>query len=64
MLWYLPQMDPDKQARWGGLRCPKCRQPVAVVTHQTETALALWCPACGHRWTAHGHKPSDEKLEN
>jgi hypothetical protein len=29
-----------------GLRCPACKQAVAVIESQTPTALKLWCPAC------------------
>jgi len=34
-----------------GLRCPSCRQPVAVIEDKIpHKTLFCWCPACNHRW--------------
>jgi predicted RNA-binding Zn-ribbon protein involved in translation (DUF1610 family) len=50
-----------------GLRCPACKQDVALledVQPDSPRELAFHCPACGHRWIwREGELPSDyEKL--
>jgi len=35
-----------------GLRCPACKQPVAIIENQLPHVLVMMCPGCGHRWIA------------
>ena len=41
-----------KSHKHTGLRCPACKQPVAVIENQLPKVLVFWCPACQHRWSA------------
>jgi DNA-directed RNA polymerase subunit RPC12/RpoP len=40
--------------KYTGLRCPKCRQPVADLESELAGTVVFACP-CGHRW--HGTPP-------
>ena len=35
-----------------GLVCPSCRQPVAIIERETDTAITFRCEACGHQRSA------------
>ena len=40
-----------------GLKCLKCREPIATVDHVGPQGLRLNCPGCAHQWMAREQTP-------
>jgi hypothetical protein len=47
----MPDTTDPKPAKFTGLMCISCKQPVGVIQAMPKGWIVLWCPACDHHWT-------------
>lgn len=48
----LRAIDAVSEPKDSGLRCPSCRNGVAVIEATEPSVMVVRCSACGHRWQA------------